>query len=224
MKTKTDNGIKIHTSVLMIWLVVAAAFVVSAVFYSRMPDRIASHWNARGEVDAWMSKSVGLWVLPAVMLFDTLLLQGITLIDPLRRNIEKFRVHYNGFILVFNLFLLALHFWMILWNLGRQVSVLVVMPIALGGLFFYIGMLMDKVKRNWIMGIRLPWTLSSDYVWEKTHRLGGILFRIAGIIVLLGALWPDYSLFFILVPVFAITLITGVYSFVIYRRLNPRKS
>ena len=94
---------------------------------------------------------------------------------------------------------------------------------AFGMLFYYLGILTQNAKRNWFIGIRTPWTLSSDVVWDKTHRIGGKLFKAAGIIALLGALIPQYAIFFILVPVISIVAFSFVYSYVEYSRQNKKR-
>ena len=94
------------------------------------------------------------------------------------------------------------------------------MPLMIGILFFVMGAIMPRLKPNWFMGIRTPWTLSNETVWIKTHRMGGILFKLAAIAVLFGALWPRYAIFFVLVPVLAVAAITVLYSLIVYVRLK----
>ena len=77
---------------------------------------------------------------------------------------------------------------------------------------------MRQAKRNFFIGIRTPWTLSSDHVWDETHRLGSILFIASGILALFGAFFPDYAIWFILVPVLGSTLFLLVYSYILYQR------
>ena len=78
--------------------------------------------------------------------------------------------------------------------------------------------MMRQAKRNFFIGIRTPWTLSSDYVWNETHRIGGTLFIISGFLALLGALFPGYALWLLLIPLFASVIFTFVYSYVLYQR------
>jgi uncharacterized membrane protein len=77
---------------------------------------------------------------------------------------------------------------------------------------------MEKAKKNWFVGIRTPWTLSSENVWEKTHKIGAKLFKAAGITALLGVLAPAYSFFFILGPILAASLYLVLYSYLEYRK------
>jgi uncharacterized membrane protein len=203
---------------ILILVMIAAAVGASMLAYPKLPERMASHWNGRGEVDGWMDKAVCLWIMPGIMMALTALFLGIFLIDPLRKNIDKFFGYYAGFVIMFNLFLLAVHGWMILWNLNIQVSANAFIPVALACLIYYLAIVMTNVKPNWFIGIRTPWTLSNEIVWQKTHKLGGILFRIAAIIVLLGAVFPKYTLFFIMVPILGAAIIALVYSLVIWQK------
>lgn len=205
------------TSVAMI---IIAAIAMSVLAYPRVPERMATHWGPGGQVDGWMSRTAGLSFAPAMMVGLTALFLVILLIDPLRKNIDKFFSYYAGFVVIFNLFLLTVHGWMILWNVGIQIPANVFMPIAIACLFFYIGIILTHVKPNWFIGIRTPWTLSNEIVWQKTHKLGGILFKIAAIIILIGAAFPQYTVLFIMVPVIAVSGITILYSLVVYKSIK----
>lgn len=208
------------TAFLLILIIILATVGVSLLAYPKLPERMASHWGPSGQVDGWMEKSVCVWLMPAIMTAQTGLFFMILLIDPLRKNIEKFFGYYAGFMIILNLFLLAVHSWIILWNLDIRIPSNVFMPIAMGCLFFYLGIVMTNVKPNWFIGIRTQWTLSNEIVWQKTHKLGGILFRIAAIIMLLGAVFPRYAIVFVLVPVLSVAVITLIYSLVIWKQLK----
>lgn len=192
--------------------------VVGIYFHPQMPEKMASHWNAQGQVDGYMSKFWGLFLMPFVLVVLALLFTVIPRIDPLKANIEKFRKYYDGFIILFFMFMLSIYFQVILWNLGIEISPNVILPIGLGLLFFYIGILCDNAKRNWSIGIRTPWALSSERVWEKTHKIGGKLFKIAGVIAFVGVFFQSYASFFILVPVILVAAYTIIYSYVEYQK------
>ena len=172
------------------------SFVIGIYFYPKMPEKMASHWNVQGRVDGYMSKFWGLFLMPFVLVGLALLFTAIPRIDPLKANIEKFRKYYDGFIILFFIFMLSIHFQVILWNLGIRTSPNVIAPIGIGILFFYIGILCENAKRNWFIGIRTPWTLSSERVWEKTHKIGGKLFKIAGVIAFFWSIFPELCVIF----------------------------
>lgn len=193
--------------------VLIVTFLVTIAVYPTAPDRIVSHWNAAGEADGSMSKFWGLFLIPIIMTGFVALLAVLPRIDPHKKNYEKFQDYYDGFILLFALFLLAIQVQIILWSIGYQISPNITFPILIGMLFIYLGFLLEHAEQNWFVGIRTPWTLSSTTVWKKTHELGGKLFKIAGVISCLGIFAGVYALLFVLVPALAVAVITVVYSY-----------
>lgn len=210
--------VKLRKTELILSAIVLLSFLIGACFYSRMPEQMASHWNAQGQVDGYMSRFWGLFLMPLILVGLGFLFLVVPKIDPLRANIEQFRKYYDGFIILFFVFMLCVYFQVILWNLGTRISPNVVIPIGLGLLFFYVGVVCENSKRNWFVGIRTPWTLSSDEVWEKTHRIGGKLFKVAGAVAMVGVLFPPYAVFFVIVPVLLVAVFTIMYSYLEYER------
>jgi uncharacterized membrane protein len=209
---------KMRKSEIIILGIILLSLIISIYFYPQMPEKMASHWNAQGQVDGYMSKFWGLFLTPFMLAGLALLFIAIPRIDPLKANIEKFRKFYDIFIILFFVFLLSTHLQIILWNIGIEISPNVIFPIGLGLLFFYIGILCENAKRNWFIGIRTPWTLSNEVVWDKTHKIGGKLFKIAGVIALLGVFFQNYAFFFVIIPVISFSVYTIIYSYVQYQR------
>lgn len=201
----------------IVYGIILLSFILSIYFYPVMPEQMASHWNSKGMVDGYMPKFWGLFLMPFVLLVLLLVFIVIPKIDPLD-NIKKFKKYYDGFIIVMSIFMLFIHGQIILWNLGYEISPNYYIPVSIGLLFFYIGVLCENSKRNWFVGIRTPWTLSSDNVWDKTHKLGGKLFKIAGIIALIGVFFQNYVIYFILVPTLFVSVFLIVYSYVEFRK------
>jgi uncharacterized membrane protein len=156
--------------------------------------------------------------MPIISLILFFLFILIPKIDPLKTNIEKFRKYFDNFVTIIILFLFYLYLLTIFWNFGVQFSMNQVLAPAFGILFFYCGILVEKAKRNWSIGIRTPWTLSNDKVWERTHKIGGKLFKVVGIIAFLGIIFPNYAFFLILFPVIAVSIYTVIYSYFEYRK------
>lgn len=204
-------------------LIILISFVISAYFYPKMPERMASHWNVQGNVDGHMSKFWGLFLMPFVSSGLFLLFLIIPKIDPLKQNIVKFRKYFDAFVVLIIVFLFYLYLLTILWNLGFTFSIIYALVPAFSILFFYVGVLIENAKRNWFIGIRTPWTLSSDKVWDKTHKLGGKLFKISGIIALLGIIFVRYAFYFVISPAIIVALYTIVYSYFEYRKQMKRR-
>jgi len=205
-------------SELIIGMMVLLSFMISIAVYPHMPARMASHWNAQGEVDGYMARFWGLFLLPFIFLGLALLFVAIPRIDPLQANIEQFRRYYDGFVILFFIFLLSMYAHVILWNIGIAISPNITFPIGVGILLYYSGILLEHAKRNWFIGIRTPWTLSNDKVWEQTHKRGAKLFKIAGVIAAAGVFFHHYAVFFILVPVISVAIYTIIYSYLEYRK------
>ena len=204
-------------------LLIMLAFAATIVVYPELPSEMASHWNAAGEADGFSAKGLSTFFVPILMVGLAGLMWAVPFIDPLRKNVEVFRLEYEWFIAVMTAFFLVIQAQILLWNLGYEISPNVVLPISMSVLYIYIGWMLGRARRNFFIGIRTPWTLMSEEVWDKTHRLGGILFIMAGVITLLGALMPEYSVWFTLVPVLIATAVTVVYSYVLYQRVGPDK-
>jgi uncharacterized membrane protein len=210
-------------SQIVLALMILLSFVTGILLYPAMPPLMASHWGIRGEVNGYMPKFWGLFLMPIISVGLILLFTLIPKLDPLARNIEEFRNYYDNFVVLIISFLFYIHIITLLWNLGTRLDMNRMMAPALAILFIYCGILIRHAKRNWSIGIRTAWTLSSDSVWDKTHRLGGTLFTISGAICLLGVIFPAYAFLFILVPVLSAALISVLYSYIVYAQEKKLK-
>ena len=201
-------------------LLIIFATLVGIALWPRLPDPMASHWDVNDQVNGYMSKIWGVFLMPLMTAGLVLFFFAIPRIDPLRANIAAFREAFNLFIVLFVGFMVYIYFLTLLWNLGYTgFNMSEAMLPALGVLFFFTGYLMRKAQRNFFIGIRTPWTLSSDRVWDETHRVGSVLFMIAGVLAFLGSFVGGVTAFwFILVPIMASALVTLVYSYVVYQR------
>jgi uncharacterized membrane protein len=197
--------------------VVLLSIAVGAYFYPLMPAKVASHWNEYGQVNDYMDKFWAMSIMPLVSIFLLLLLLAIPRIDPLKENIAKFRSYFDGFIALIFLFLFYIYLLTILWNLGVNFDMIQVLSPALGILFYYCGILIEHAKRNWFIGIRTPWTMTDEIVWDKTHALGGKLFKISGIIAVLG-IFEFYAFYLAIVPVILSTIYAVAFSYFEFQR------
>ena len=208
---------------LAVLFLVLLPFALSIYYYQQMPEKMVVHWNISGQANGYMSKFWGIFLAPFIISGMAVLFMVIPKIDPLKSNVKEFIGYYHGFVILILLFMLSVHYYVILWNLGIFISSMFVFPLGIGILFFYLGILLEKCKRNWFIGIRTPWTLSSDIVWNKTHKIGGKLFKIAAIISLFGLLVPDYAFFLVLIPIISVSIFTVFYSYMEYQKLPKKK-
>ena len=201
--------------------IIIVSFVIAFILYPQMPENMASHWGLNGEVNGYMPKFWGLFIMPILSLGMFFLFLLIPKLDPKEKNIRKFQKYYNVFIFVIFLFLFYLNLLTIFWNLNYRFNFItaIVPPFAI--LFFFVGLLLKNTRPNWFIGIRTPWTLENEEVWLKTHKLGGLLFQICGAISLLGLLFQPIAFYLVIIPVLLVTFITVLYSYLIYK---PQKS
>jgi len=210
------------TTIIIIALLILS-LLASIILYPQMPEQMVSHWNAEGEPDDYMSKFWGLFLMPMILLVMVLLFLAIPLIDPLKANIKKFRNYFDGFIIVLMLFFMVIHAQTILWSMGIMIAPNVVFPIMLGVLMYYIGVMLGHTKKNWFVGIRTPWTLSSELVWDKTHKMAGKLFKIVGFISLFGVFFNKYAIYVAVVPILCVSFYSILYSYLEFKKLKAKK-
>jgi len=202
----------------IIFVLISLFFIVASYFYPQMPERMASHWNSQGQVDGYMSKFWGLFLMPIISVVLSFFFLLIPRIDPSKENIKKFRKYFDKFTILITAFLFYVYLLTIFWNIGIKFNMSQLMTPALGILFYYCGVLIENTKRNWFIGIKTPWTLSNEKVWDKTHKIGGKLFKIIGIIAFLGIFLPKYAVLFVLIPVILTVIYTVTYSYFEYQR------
>lgn len=169
-------------------LLIAIAIAVSVAVYPQLPDRVPTHWNVRGEVDGWSSRAFGAFLIPIIMIAVAVLTPLLPKIDPRRSNYARFEPTYWLTINLVLTFMLGVHFMTLAVTLGADIPVVRVIPFGVGALFAIIGNVMPRTRSNWSFGIRTPWTLASDRVWERTHRVGGWMMFAGGLIVMAGAI------------------------------------
>ena len=206
-----------NIQILIIGLILVS-FLIGAYLYPYMPEKMASHWDANGSVDGFMPKLWGLFLLPAITAILFLVYMLIPKIDPLKGNIEKFRGHFDVFILLLFVFLFYVHMLTMLWNLSYRFNIIQFLAPAFGLLIYYAGIMMENAKQNWFIGVRTPWTLSSEVVWDKTNKLAGKLFKVAGVLAAMGLIFPKYAIFLILVPVILAAVYPIIYSYQKYQQ------
>ena len=210
----------IRSTTIFVLILIIAATSAGLLVWNHLPDRMASHWNVNDQVDGYTSRFWGVFLMPLISLGMLGLFLLIPSIDPLKANIAKFREAFNLFIAWMMAFLLYLYGLTLAWNLGYQrFKMSQAMLPALGLVMIFAGWMMRKAKRNFFIGIRTPWTLSSDRVWEQTHRVGSVLFIVSGALAFFGVFLPGATAFWlILVPITASTVFVIAYSYMLYQQ------
>lgn len=209
-----------RTTTIIVLIMIAAATLAGLLLWNRLPDLMASHWNINDRVDGYISKFWGVLMLPLITLGMFLLFRVFPSIDPMKANIAQFREAFNLFTVLIVGFMVYLYGLTLAWNLGyTNFRMSGAMLPAIGLLFIFIGFMMRQAKRNFFIGIRTPWTLSSDTVWNETHRVGAILFMVSGALAFIGGFFGGTTAFWMMfVPIIGSTIFLLVYSYMIYQR------
>lgn len=207
-----------RTAFLLILILILGATLSGLILWERLPQQMASHWNAANEVDGYTSRFWGVFLMPLISLGLAVLFFVIPQIDPLRENIQHFRRIFNGFIVSIIAFLLYLHILSLVYNLGIRFPMSRLLLPAMAVLIFLTGELLRRAKRNWFIGIRTPWTLSDERVWAETHRLGSVLFKAAAGLILLSVFLPGSAFEVVLGAVLLAAFVPLGYSYWLYER------
>jgi len=182
---------------------------------------VPSHFDASGQVNGYLPKLVNAILLPGISIVLFLVLRFITQIGPNlgHRNQRRANMQVVGLILVgVLLFNLVIQLLTTAYALGAQVDISLIVFLAVSVLFMFLGNYLGKLRRNFWAGIRTPWTLASDIVWERTHRLGGWLFVLVGFIGLITSFFPPLRLIGLFVPLIVVVVILVAYSYIAYQR------
>ncbi|HXG98270.1 MAG TPA: SdpI family protein [Gemmatimonadales bacterium] len=201
-------------------LVIAAlAVVVSIWAYPQLPPTIATHWNVGGTADGFSRRATAVVIMPLVIIGLTGLFNVLPKLDPRGANYAKFIDTYWLIANAVILFILIGHGMIVATGLGYPVKVDRFMPIGIGLLFIVLGNYLTRVEPNWFIGIRTPWTLSSDTVWRKTHRTGGWLMVVGGFVLAASVFLPQGAFPPLLVAaILIVAVIPVVQSYILWKR------
>ncbi|OQB14762.1 MAG: Immunity protein SdpI [Firmicutes bacterium ADurb.Bin193] len=195
-------------------------FVTAICIYNILPARIPTHWGASGQADGFGGKFM-IFLMPVISLVLTFGLYYLPRIDPKRGNIEASGMAYPA-VMISAVTIMAVIFAItVLESFGTRVPVNIIMPIALGAMFVVIGGFMPQIRPNYFFGIRLPWTLANETVWEKTHKFGGCIFFAFGLLFIVCVILPPPFNFAVPIAGLAVgIMVIAVYSYMEFRKIG----
>lgn len=202
------------------WTLVAACIltlcpiIVGLVLWDRLPDRIPTHFGSNNEPNGWSSKAMAVFGLPLIMLGCELLCAFVTNADPKRRNINQKLMRVVLWIVPLISVITCLSCYAIALGIGVDIGMLI--NVIIGIVFIIIGNYMHKIKQNYTVGIKLPWTLNSEENWNRTHRVGSWLFILGGIAFLVNGYFKSEWVLVIFIA--ALLLIPVGYSYLLYKK------
>jgi len=207
-------------------ILIVAYFVFGFLMYDKLPDQVPTHWGIDGTADGWSSKLAATLLLPLITICIYTILTFLPLIDPLKRNIFVAAREYFIFKLALVVFF-GLIYFMMLANaaLGEIIPVTQGLFVGLALVFMAVAQVLPRVKRNYTVGIRLPWTLESDVVWKKTHIFGEKAFMVLGAVCAFLSFLPPWLAFVIFfISLFVIVLALVGYAYSTYHVMQRRRA
>ena len=192
------------------------SFIAQMVFYPSLPESVPIHWNAAGEIDGWGSKTT-LFVLNLLPVGMLALFAVIPKIDPRKENFVRHKNVYQPFAVMMVFFMIGLNWMSILAAMGIELPVTTILMLAMGIMFILLGNYMPRIRPNYTFGIRTPWTLASETVWKKTHRVGGYVFVLSGVIIVVCSFFRGWAALIGIGVLLAGTIVSSVYSWLVFR-------
>lgn len=204
-----------------LFIIILVPLAIALFLYPQLPAKIPSHWGINGNIDGYSSKPFAVWFFPFLNLGIYFLLILVPRIDPRRENYSRFGGAYRIIRIFLTVFLSGLYFVTILVGLGYAIKVDLLIKLSVALMFLVLGNIMGKFQHNYFVGIKTPWTLASEEVWRKTHRLSGKLWVGTGavcfILSLIGTLWANYAYF---VVIMVMAFVPMLVSYIYYRQLQ----
>lgn len=186
-----------------------------------MPAFIPTHWNAHGQIDGYMTPWKAVLVPMAIIVVIAVLTVVLPNISPQGFSIKPFASVFTVIMLAVQVFISFMAISVLLNGAGHPMHQPLVAIVGAGLLWMVIGNYMGKLRKNFFAGIRTPWTLANDEVWERTHRMAGWLFMLAGLVTIVAAIAgasPMVAIYVLL----AAAIIPAIYSYAIYQRVQQK--
>ncbi len=195
-------------------LVLLIPILIGLLLWNRLPEQIPSHWGIDGEIDGWSSKAFAVFGFPCLLLALHWICVLASSADPKAKDYHPKMFHLVLWICpVLSLVLNSLVY---ATALGYPLEVQILMPLLVGLMFLIVGNLLPKCRQSYTLGIKLPWTLHNEENWNKTHRFGGKLWVIGGVITMATAFMGS---FWILLAVLIVMVAAPtIYSYSLYRK------
>ena len=202
-------------------VIVLIPMLVGVAFWDALPEQVAIHWGASGEPDRWCAKAFAVYAVPLIMLALHWACLFATRFDKKNRN-------QNPKMMNITYWLVPAVSWVANGMtyadaLGKDIDVIRLLPIIMGVLFLLIGNYLPKCTPNRTVGIRIKWTLADEENWNATHRLGGKVWVIGAVVILLCVFLPaEISVWVMIAATLAMALIPIIYSYCLYRKKNGK--
>lgn len=194
-------------------LIFAIATIIYTLFYTHLPNQIPIHFNSSGSADSYAPK-LFYYALIAFLFILHIFVTFMVKKDPKNKNMPPIMITVMLYTLPSMTLLITLVTIAYVYKFSFNITSIIM--IFVGILFLCIGNYLPKVKQNYTMGIKTPWTLNDEVVWNKTHRLGGFLFVILGIFMIVSSFFFNVALFIAILIIVA--FVPFIYSYILYQK------
>jgi uncharacterized membrane protein len=202
-------------------VIILATLAGIVVGYPKLPDQIPTHWGLHGQVNGWSPK----WTLflfgPGAMVLVVILFAALPWLSPKKFEVDSFRGTYLYIMIVLVGMLGYINIFILLWGLGLPIDANRAVAGCICLLMALLGNVMGKVRRNFFVGVRTPWTLADERVWNATHRLAAKTMFAGGLLGLV-AVFLRAPFWLPLAAILVAALIPVIYSLVFYKQLERR--
>ncbi|MCJ7826280.1 SdpI family protein, partial [Patescibacteria group bacterium] len=198
--------------------IIVLMFIVGLVLFPMLPDTIPIHWNVFGQVDNYMPKNPAVWFIPILTLLMFVSFQIFPHFDPKKDKYKLFKQEWKIMQAGLVGFMAYLQFTILYITLHPSVPMMPMMFIGLGALFILMGNYMSKIRQNYFIGMKLPWTLANEDNWNKTHRFASWCFVGAGILTLAEAYFIWFAPVVIFGSIFLALALPIIYSFLLFKK------
>ena len=207
--------IKANKKTLIISSIMAVLPIFVGIYlWDQLPDVMATHFSLNGKANGFSSKPFGVFGVPTICIVTLWFHAIVTSKSPRKQNISSKTFCIPLWIYSFAcLFATAIIY---LYNLGIKLDIVFFTMLFVGFLLILVGNYLPKVKQNYVIGIRTPWTLTNEDNWNRTHRFAGFLWIIAGIIIVLNVLSGIMNTIWFILPLIIAVPIPFIYSFVLH--------
>mgnify|MGYP001557797448 FL=1 len=207
-----------------IFVIVIMSIFALSVYMAPCITKVPIHWNTQGQIDGYSGKAFGALFFPLLTIAMYLLMLFLPRTDPLKENYQYFEKQYYFIRLMLVLMFAGIFFFTFLATMGYKLNIMYFMVSFLSIFFIVMGIFMPKIKKNWFVGIKTPWTLQSDEVWIKTHKLAGKTMIVGGVLAFFTIfLKSEVAFVFFITIILVSALLPALYSYLIYRKLGLNK-